>query len=87
MLLFYPIPPTPLILPGGGSGWFHYCVYPILPFEILSIQRVARPSFHLLIVVWWWGGLFDYSVKPDDTTNSVNLSVYMPVCHQNLKRS
>ena len=52
-----------------GSGQFDYSVYPVLPFEILSSQRVGRPSLHLLKVVWWGGGgggggggLFDYSV-------------------------
>ena len=50
---------------GGGSGQFDYSVYPVLPFEIRSSQRVGRPSLHLLKVVWWGGGgLFDYSVKP-----------------------
>ena len=40
-----------------GSGQFDYSVYPVLPFEILSSQRVGRPSLHLLKVVWWWGGV------------------------------
>ena len=44
-------------------GQFDYSVYPLLPFEILSSQRVGRPSFHLLKVVWggvvvrWWWSL------------------------------
>ena len=39
----------------GGSGWFHYSVNPVPPFEILNSQRVGMPSF-LLWKVYLWGG-------------------------------